>query len=87
MNQSRRSLLWSAEGSDTIEFAASSVFFMFMAFATVEYGVLFSERTAVTSLAREGASLASRNITTNGNIMSMLASTDGTLGLKNHPEK
>jgi len=87
MNQSPRSLLWSAEGSDTIEFAVSSVFFMFMAFVVVEYGVLFSSRTAVTSLAREGASLASRNITTNGNIMSMLASMDGTFGLKNHLKK
>lgn len=87
MNQSRRFLLWSAQGSATIEFAVSSLLFMFLAFATVEYGVLFSERNAVTSLAREGASLASRELTTDANIMSLLSSTEGTLALKGHPEK
>ncbi len=87
MNQSRRSLLWSAQGSATVEFAVSSLLFMFLAFATVEYGVLFSERNAVTSLAREGASLASRELTTDANILSLMQSTEGTLALKGHPEK
>lgn len=86
-SKSRRSLLWSAQGSATIEFAVSSIIFMFLAFATVEYGMLYSERMAVTSLAREGASLASRNLATDGNVLAMLASTEGSLGLKGHPEK
>ncbi len=78
---------WSERGSATIEFAVSSILFMFLAFATVEYGMLYSERHAVTTLAREGASLASRQLTTNGNIMAMMTSTEGTLGLKGNPEK
>ncbi len=78
---------WSERGSATIEFAVSSVIFIFLAFAIVEYGLLFSERMAVTSLAREGASLASRELTTNGNILAMMASTEGALGLRGNPEK
>ena len=46
-----------------------------------------SQRHAVTTLAREGASLASRNLTTNGNMMAMLESTEGALGLNGNPGK
>ncbi len=87
MNWSSKNQLGSERGSATIEFAVSSILFMFLAFATVEYGVLYSERLAVTQLAREGASLASRNLTTNANMMNMLESTGGTLDLNGHPEK
>lgn len=87
MNWSSKNHLWSEQGSATIEFAVSSILFMFLAFATVEYGVLYSQRLAVTQLAREGASLASRNLTTNGNMMAMLESTEGTLGLNGNPGK
>jgi len=87
MNRSPRNHIWSEQGSTTVEFAVSAILFMFLAFATVEYGVLYSERHAITSLAREGASLASRQLSTNGNIMAMLESTEGALGLNSHPEK
>jgi len=87
MNWYSKNPLRSERGSATIEFAVSSILFIFLAFATVEYGVLYSQRHAVTTLAREGASLASRNLTTNGNMMAMLESTEGALGLNGHPEK
>jgi len=87
MNRSSQNYLLSEQGSATIEFAVSSILFIFLAFATIEYGVLYSERHAVTSLAREGASLASRNLTTSGNMMAMLASTEGALGLNGNPAK
>lgn len=86
MNRSSQNL-WSERGTASIEFAASSVLFMFLAFAVVEYGSIFSQRMAVTQLAREGASLASRQLTTNGNTLAMLASTDGALGLRGNPTK
>lgn len=60
---------------------------MFLAFAAVEYGTLYSERMAVTTLAREGASLASRNLANNGNIMAMIDSTQGSLNLPANPGK
>ena len=78
---------WSERGSATIEFAVSSIIFMFLTFAIVEYGVLFSERLAVTALAREGASLASRQLTTNGNLLAMMTSTEGALKLNGQPDK
>ncbi len=87
MNWSSRNRKWSEQGSTTVEFAVSSILFMFLAFATVEYGMLYSERHAVTTLAREGASLASRQLTTNGNMMAMLESTEGVLKLNGNPDK
>jgi len=78
---------WSERGAATLEFAFTSIIFMFLAFATVEYGVMYSEQHAVTALAREGASLASRQLTTNGNMMAMLESTEGVLELNGNPEK
>ena len=87
MKRPSRSPLGSERGSATIEFAFSSILFIFLAFATVEYGMIFNERMAVTSLAREGASLASRNLTTNANMLDMLTSTEGALGLNSNPQK
>lgn len=87
MDRSSRNHLWSERGSATVEFAFSSILFMFLAFATMEYGLLYSERQAVTALSREGASLASRNLTTNANMINLLESTEGTLELNGHPEK
>ena len=87
MNRSSRKHVWSERGSATIEFAFSSIMFIFLAFATVEYGMIFNEQHAVTALAREGASLASRNLTSNGNMWAMLTLTEGTLGLKDNPGK
>jgi len=87
MKRSSQSFLGSERGSATIEFAFSSILFIFLAFATVEYGSVMSEQHAVTALAREGASLASRNLTANGNMMAMLESTQGALGLNGNPGK
>ena len=87
MNRSSKNHLCSEQGSATIEFAVTSILFIFLAFAIVEYGVLYSQRQAITQLAREGASLASRNLTTNGNMMAMLESTEGALGLQGNPGK
>jgi len=87
MKRLSRSPLGSERGSATVEFAFSSIIFIFLAFATVEYGMIFNERIAVTQLAREGASLASRNLTNNGNMLALLASTQGALGLQGNPQK
>ena len=87
MNGSSGERVWSERGSATVEFAFTSVMFIFLAFGIVEYGMVFSEQHAVTALAREGASLASRNLTTNGNMLAMLTSTEGTLELNGNPQK
>lgn len=74
-------------GTASIELAFSLMIFLFVAFGIVEYGSIINERNALTQLAREGASLASRNLTTNQNMMDLLGSTDNALDFKNYPSK
>lgn len=74
-------------GAATIELAFSFMIFLFVAFGIVEYGTIINERNALTQLAREGASLASRNLTTSANMMDLLASTENSLHFKNQPSK
>ena len=74
-------------GTASIELAFSLMIFLFVAFGIVEYGSIINERNALTQLAREGASLASRNLTTSQNMMDLLGSTDNALNFKNHPSK
>jgi hypothetical protein len=74
-------------GSTPVELAFSLMILLFVAFGIVEYGSILNERNALTQLAREGASLASRNLTTSANMMDLLASTDNALDFKNYPSK
>jgi Flp pilus assembly protein TadG len=74
-------------GAASIELAFSLMIFLFVAFGIVEYGSILNERNALTQLAREGASLASRNLTTSANMMDLLASTDNALHFANNPSK
>lgn len=74
-------------GTASIELAFSLMIFLFVAFGIVEYGTIINERNALTQLAREGASLASRNLTTSANMMDLLASTDNALDFANQPSK
>ena len=74
-------------GTASIELAFSLMIFLFVAFGIVEYGSIINERNALTQLSREGASLASRNLTTSQNMMDLLGSTDNALDFKNHPSK
>lgn len=74
-------------GAASVELAFSLMIFLFVAFGVVEYGTIINERNALTQLAREGASLASRNLTTSANMMDLLASTDNALHFSNNSSK
>jgi Flp pilus assembly protein TadG len=74
-------------GAATVELALSLMVFLFLAFAIIEYGTIINKRNALTQLAREGASLASRNLTTSANMMDLLASTHNALDFANQPSK
>ena len=87
MIQSLGTQISSDRGSATIEFAFSISLFLFLAFGVVEYGSIFNERNAVTNLAREGASLASRQLTTQANMLDLLESTQGALDLPSKPNQ
>ena len=72
-------------GSVAIEAAVSVMLFLFMAFGVIEYGAMINERNALTQLAREGASLASRNLTTDQNMLDLLESTENALDFNGQP--
>lgn len=74
-------------GTASVELAFSLMIFLFVAFGIVEFGSIINERNALTQLAREGASLASRNLTTSANMMNLLGSTNNALDFANQPSK
>ena len=67
------------QGAAILELSISLIVFLFIAFGVIEFGMIFNERNALTQVAREGASLASRNLTTQANMLSLLQSTDNAL--------
>ncbi len=75
------------EGSVPVELAVSLMLFLFIAFGVIEYGSMINERNVLTQLAREGASLASRQLTTDANMLDLLESTDNALDFKGNPDK
>ena len=87
MSQQTRQLCHNERGSTILELSISLMLFLFMAFGVIEYGSILNERNALTQVAREGASLASRNLTTNQNMMDLLESTDNALEMSNEPIK
>ncbi len=66
-------------GAAVVELSLSLILFLFIAFAVVEFGSMLNERNALTQVAREGASLASRNLTTQQNMLDLIESTDNAL--------
>ncbi len=75
------------QGSVPVELAVSLMLFLFIAFGVVEYGSMINERNALTQLAREGASLASRDLTTDQNMLDLLESTDNALKFNGNQRK
>ncbi|MDR4496209.1 MAG: TadE/TadG family type IV pilus assembly protein [Nitrospirales bacterium] len=74
-------------GTALLELSISIMLFLFMTFGIIEYGSMINERNALTQLAREGASIASRNLTSNQNMLDLLESTDNALKFSTNPNK
>jgi len=87
MSQQTHPLCHDERGSTILELSISLMLFLFMAFGVIEYGSILNERNSLTQLAREGASLASRNLTSDQNMLDLLESTDNALDLTNNPSK
>ena len=85
MSQPTHQLCHDERGSTILELSVSLMLFLFMAFGVIEYGSILNERNSVTQLAREGASLASRNLTSDQNMLDLLESTDNALNMANNP--
>lgn len=87
MTQPIHQIFHNERGSTILELSISLMLFLFMAFGVIEYGSILNERNALTQLAREGASLASRNLTSDQNMLDMLESTDNALDMANNSGK
>jgi len=87
MSQQTSQLCRNEQGSTILELSISLMLFLFMSFGVIEYGSLLNERNSLTQLAREGASLASRNLTSDQNMLDLLESTDNALDMANNPAK
>ena len=87
MSQHTHQLCHDERGSTILELSVSLMLFLFMAFGIIEYGSILNERNALTQLAREGASMASRNLTSDQNMLDLLESTDNALDMANNPSK
>ena len=87
MSQHTRQHCHNERGSTILELSISLMLFLFMAFGVIEYGSILNERNSLTQLAREGASLASRNLTSDQNMLDLLESTDNALDMTNNPAK
>lgn len=87
MSKSLRPITQNERGVAAVELSLSLMLFLFVAFGVIEFGSLVNERNALTQLAREGASLASRNLTTNQNMLDLLESTNNALDFANQPNK
>jgi Flp pilus assembly protein TadG len=87
MSQHTHQLCHDERGSTILELTISLMLFLFMAFGVIEYGSILNERNALTQLAREGASMASRNLTSDQNMLDLLESTDNALDMANNPSK
>jgi len=87
MSPPAHQLCHNERGSTILELSISLMLFLFMAFGVIEYGSILNERNALTQVAREGASLASRNLTTDQNMLDLLESTDNSLDMANNPSK
>ena len=72
-------------GSVTIELVFGLMVFLFLTFGIIEFGSMVNERNALTQVAREGASLASRNLTTDANMLDLLESTENALNMAGNP--
>ena len=87
MSQHTHQLCHNERGSTILELAISLMLFLFMSFGIIEYGSILNERNALTQLSREGASLASRNLTSDQNMLDLLESTDNSLEMSMNPSK
>ena len=87
MSPQTHRLFHNERGSTILELSISLMLFLFMAFGVIEYGSILNERNALTQVAREGASLASRNLTADANMLDMMESTDNALDMNGNPSK
>ena len=82
----KREILQSEQGVTLVEFSVTLLVFLVLAFGIVEFGSMIHERNTITHMAREGASLASRNLTDDGEILDLMVASSSPLNFQDTPE-
>ncbi len=81
----KRPILQSNQGVVALEFLMMFLIFSVLAFGVVEFGARIHERNMITHLAREGASLYSRDIDTATAVVAIIKDASYSLDFENKP--
>lgn len=72
------------KGASAVEFAIILPILVIMVFGAIDFGRLFHARLIMTNMAREGASLASRDIQSATDLLTMLQAGSSPLDMRNY---
>ena len=75
----KRTILRSEQGVTIVEFSVTLLIFLVMAFGIVEFGSMIQERNVITHMAREAASLASRDLSQTNEILNLMVASSAPL--------
>ena len=83
----RQCRLQSQQGLATVEFSVIATMALLMAFIIVDFGALIQAQAVVTNVTREGGSLASRDLKTGSDLMTLMESGSVPLNFSDNTEK
>ena len=75
------------EGLATVEFAMMAIVLLTLAWAVIEFGSLLQAQAVLINMAREGGSLASRDLKTGPELFVLLERSSSPLELEYHPQQ
>ncbi len=75
------------EGIATVEFAMMATVLLTLAWGVIEFGSLLQAQAVVTNIAREGGSLASRDLKTGSELFTLLERSSSPLAFEEHPKQ
>lgn len=75
------------EGIATVEFAMLATVLLTLTWGVIEFGSLLQAQAVVTNIAREGGSLASRDLKTGPELFTLLERSSSPLSFEQHPKQ
>lgn len=75
------------KGVVTVEFAMMATVLLTLTWAVIEFGSLLQAQSVVTNIAREGGSLASRDLKTGPELFTLLEQSSSPLAFDQHPKQ
>lgn len=83
----KRQILQSSQGIVSVEFLWMFMIFIALTFGIVEFGSILHERNIITHLAREGASIYSRDFEDANTIVNMIKDSSQSLDFPSRPDQ